>query len=164
MLHAPALEGRTTEQRRSRQRGMLLPHRPPVPQTASSIGTVTSVVPYLTVHDGPAALEFYAEAFGAEVVERYDDGRRLAHATVVIGEAVIMISDEYRDLGAVAPQTLSGATTAIVLKVSDPDTVYARAVGAGATAQRPIVEDGSGARSGWLVDPYGHRWNLRSGG
>ncbi len=143
---------------------MLVSQRSHVPPTASSIGTVTSVVPYLTVHDGPTALDFYAEAFGAAVVERYDDGRRLAHATVVIGEAVIMVSDEYRDLGAVAPHTLGGTTTAIVLKVLDPDTVFARAVEAGATAQRPVDEDGSGARSGWLVDPYGHRWNIRSGG
>jgi PhnB protein len=125
---------------------------------------MTTVIPYLTVHDGTTALDFYAAAFGAEVTERFDDGTRLAHATMIIGDAVIMVSDEYRDLGAVAPHTLGGATTAIVLQVTDPDETFARAVRAGATAQRPVEEDGSGARSGWLVDPYGHRWNIRSAG
>lgn len=123
---------------------------------------MTSAVPYLTVDNGTTALEFYAAAFGAEVVERFDDHGRLAHATVRIGTATIFVSDEYPGLGSIAPRTLGGSTSAVVLGVEDADAAYARAIAAGSAADRPVETDGSGARSGWLTDPFGHRWNLRT--
>ncbi|MDL9979018.1 VOC family protein [Microbacterium sp. ASV49] len=123
---------------------------------------MTTITPYLTVSDGPAALDFYRRAFGAEVIERYDDADgRLAHATLDVGGAILLVSGEYPELGAVSPTTLGGSTAAVVLAVVAPDATYAAAVDAGATADRPIEVDGSGARSGWIVDPFGHRWNIR---
>jgi PhnB protein len=123
---------------------------------------MTSITPYLTVSDGPAALDFYRRAFDAVVVERYDDGELLAHATLRIGDAVLLVSGEFPRLGAVSPSTVGGSTAAVVLAVSDPDATYAAAVDAGASADRPVEVDGSGTRSGWLVDPFGHRWNIRA--
>ncbi|GAA2739844.1 VOC family protein [Pedococcus aerophilus] len=121
---------------------------------------MTTVTPYLSVHDGSAALAFYVAAFGATVVERFDDGDRLAHATLAVDSATFHVSDEYQDLGAYSPSTLGHATSATVLGVEDPDRTFAAAVGAGATATRPVADD-PGGRSGWLVDPFGHRWNIR---
>lgn len=97
------------------------------------------LTPYLTVHDGAAALDFYAAAFGArEQGERYveDDGR-IGHATCAVGDDVFYLSDEFTDYGAYAPATLGHSTTAIVLVVDDVDTVYAAAIAAGGTADRP---------------------------
>ena len=125
---------------------------------------MTTAVPYLCVDDGPGALDFYARALGAEVAERYDDDDRLAHATLLIGEATVYVSDEYPALGAVAPRSVGGSTCAVVLAVADPDATYAAALAAGAQEQRPVEVDGLGVRSGWFVDPYGHRWNIRAGG
>ncbi|MGC5168508.1 VOC family protein [Luteimicrobium sp. DT211] len=122
---------------------------------------MATISPYLTVDDGPAALEFYAQAFGAEVVERYDDGDQVAHATLRVGDAVFFVSSEFPGLGAVAPATVGASTVAVVLTVPDADAVYAAAVLAGARADRPVATDGGGTRSGWLVDPSGHRWNVR---
>ncbi|MBD3942345.1 VOC family protein [Microbacterium sp. NEAU-LLC] len=121
-----------------------------------------TAIPYLTVHDGAAALEFYQQAFGAAVRERYDDRNRIAHATLVIGGARLFVSDEFAELGALSPRTLGGSTVAVVLGVPDPDATYAAAVDAGAAPDRPVAVDGSGARSGWLTDPFGHRWNIRT--
>lgn len=56
---------------------------------------MTTAIAYLTVDDGAAALAFYARAFGAEVTERYDDGGKLGHATLAIGDAEVFVSDEY---------------------------------------------------------------------
>ncbi len=123
---------------------------------------MTDAIPYLTVHDGAAALDFYGRAFGAEVVQRYDDGSRLAHATLRIGDATLFVSAEFPQLGAVSPRSLGGSTAAVVLLVADPDATYTGAVAAGASAQRPVEPDGTGVRSGWLVDPFGHRWNIRA--
>jgi PhnB protein len=122
-----------------------------------------SVIPYLSVHDAAAALAFYAEAFGAVEDERWtDDGGRVGHAQLSIGDAVLFLSDEYPEVGAVAPRSLGGTTVALHLTVPDADAAQASAVAAGATQGRPVTEEADGRRSGWIVDPFGHRWNLSS--
>lgn len=123
---------------------------------------MTTLTPYLTVDDAASAIAFYGKAFGAVERMRYpmDDGR-LGHAELAIDDAALMLSDEYPEVGARSPRTLGGATSAIVLTVDDVDAAYARAVDAGATADRPPSDDGDGRR-GWLVDPYGHRWCISS--
>lgn len=123
-----------------------------------------STVPYLTVHDGAAALAFYAAAFGATVGERYDeeDGR-IGFAAVDVEGATFFLSDEAHDYGAYAPRTLDGhSTSAVVLGVTDCDATYARSLEAGATQDRPPAALPDGGRGGWLVDPFGHRWLVRS--
>ena len=49
--------------------------------------------------------------------------------------------------------------SALILTVPDPDTMFARAVAAGA---RPViaVEEAYGWRLGRVVDPYGHHWEI----
>lgn len=123
---------------------------------------MTTLTPYLTVDDAASAIAFYGKAFGAVERMRYpmDDGR-LGHAELAIDDAALMLSDEYPEVGARSPRTVGGATSAIVLTVDDVDAAYARAVDAGATADRPPSGDGDGRR-GWLVDPYGHRWCISS--
>ncbi len=59
----------------------------------------------------------------------------------------------------VSPRTLGGTGVSLVVLVADADAMIARAVAAGATLQRDVSED-HGTRSGWIVDPYGHRWNI----
>ncbi|MBZ2196146.1 VOC family protein [Occultella gossypii] len=123
---------------------------------------MTRLIPYLTVHDGAAAVAFYAAAFGArETGERFDDEGKIGHVTLAIGDDVFYLSDEYHDYGAYAPATLGHSTAAIVLGVDDVDTAYATAVAAGATVDREPSDSGD-ERRGWLVDPFGHRWALHS--
>lgn len=123
---------------------------------------MTTLTPYLAVDDAAGAIAFYGKAFGAVERMRYqaDDGR-VGHAELAIDGAALMLSDEYPEVGARAPRSLGGATTAIVLSVDDVDETYARAVGAGATADREPADDDYGRR-GWLIDPYGHRWCVSS--
>jgi PhnB protein len=44
--------------------------------------------------------------------------------------------------------------------VKDVDAAFARAVAAGATVQRPVVDQFYGDRSGTFVDPFGHVWTI----
>ena len=117
------------------------------------------VTPYLCVHDGAAALAFYAEAFGAvEAMRVVDDDGRLGHAEFAIGDVTFYLSDEYPEYHVTSPRTLGGTPLTLHLDVDDVDAVYARAVAAGATAQGEPADQPHGARHGTLIDPFGHRW------
>ncbi len=121
--------------------------------------TARSLTPYLAMKDAAGAIDFYARAFGAEEVgERYleADGH-VGHAELSFHGLRLYLSDEYPPLDVFGPESRGGATSSIVLEVDDPDAVYERAVSAGATVDRPLKDEPYG-RSGWLHDPYGHRW------
>lgn len=126
--------------------------------------TESTIIPYLAASDARAALEFYKSVFGAVVVDgeyyEMDDGR-LGHVSMKIGDASLFLSDEFVELGAVSPTTAGASTVAVVIHVADADDTYDRAVEAGATPQRP-VQNQNGARSGWFLDPWGHRWSPTS--
>jgi len=118
-----------------------------------------TATPYLTVHDGARALDFYKQAFGAQVVVRMDgpDGK-VGHAEIQIGDSRIMLADEYPNMGAKSPETLGASPVAILLYVEDVDAVFQQAVAAGAKEDRPVQDQFYGDRSGSVVDPFGHRW------
>jgi PhnB protein len=143
------------------ERKAAMPAPTTTPQTASTAPTATDVTPYLAVSDGAAALDWYARAFGAQEQFRVvgHDGR-LGHAEFTIGSARFMVSDEYPEIGVLAPTTLGGAGSALHLSVSDVDALFGRLVAAGATPQSPPADQPHGARAGTLLDPFGHRWML----
>ena len=117
--------------------------------------------PYLCCRDAGRAIEFYKKAFGAtEVMRLAEPSGRIGHAEVKIGAAVIMLSDEYPDFGAVSPQSLGGSAVTIHLYVEGVDALVSRAAAAGATVQRAPEDQFYGDRSATLVDPFGHRWML----
>jgi len=122
---------------------------------------VSAITPYLTVHDGAAAIDFYADAFDA--VEEFrvvgDDGR-LGHAELRIGDTHIQLSDEYPEIDVRSPRSLGGSGVALSLTVDDCDGAFARAVGAGAEGLQPPDDQPHGNRMAVVRDPFGHRWFL----
>lgn len=140
------------------------PRRDPDMSTSSTTGTagLRPLVPYLTCSPASDAIDWYVDVFGAEVVgEVHPMGDGLVgHAELRIGEGTLYLSDELTEVGAVSPRTAGAATTAFVLEVADVDATYQRAVDAGASADRPPVDQPYGSRAGWLTDPFGHRWSL----
>jgi PhnB protein len=117
--------------------------------------------PYLCVRGGAAAIEFYIEAFGAtELMRLAEPDGRIGHAEIRIGDAIIMLSDEYPEMEVVSPQSLGGTPVLIHLYVEDVDALFARAAAAGAIVKRAPADEFYGDRSGTLVDPFGHRWML----
>jgi PhnB protein len=120
--------------------------------------TKTHVTAYLCANSAADAIEFYKRAFGAE--ERYrmaDDNGRIGHAELTIGDSVIYLSDEWREMNVLSPKTLGGHSCSFVLDVPDADAAFQRAIDAGAEVERPLKDEPYG-RAGWLVDPSGHRW------
>jgi len=120
-----------------------------------------SVTPYLTIRGAAKALDFYKEAFGATEIMRIDgpDGR-LGHAEIRIGNSIVMLSDEYPELGCTGPATLGGSSVALMVYVPDVDRTVAQAVAAGAKLERPVEDKFYGDRMGSLKDPFGHNWHI----
>ncbi|HSP28796.1 MAG TPA: VOC family protein, partial [Ilumatobacteraceae bacterium] len=102
----------------------------------------------------------YREYFGASVSNVIPWEGRVGHAELDVAGAVFYLSDEAPQLGVVAP-VLDGSQNAvsIVLQVAAVEQFVERAQRGGATVQRPI-EEAHGSRSAWIVDPFGHRWNV----
>ena len=115
----------------------------------------TGIAPWLSVQHGARAVDFYRAAFGATELHRVENESGQIVAQLAIGEAEFWVSDE----PATSPETLGGASARMILSVEDPDAVFARAVGAGATVVADMYE-GHGWRIGRVTDPFGHDWEI----
>lgn len=121
----------------------------------------SGVVAELAVRRGREAVEFYRAAFGA--VEVYRTGGTDEHEAVVselhVGDSTFWVHDESPQNGSFSPESLGGTTVRLLLVVEDPDAAFARALAAGATEVRSLVEEHR-----WLLgcveDPFGHRWEI----
>lgn len=120
---------------------------------------IHEVFPYLRVRRAAAAIEFYEKAFGAkEKFRLVEPSGRIGHAELELGEVVLMVSEEFPELGIHGPETVGGTTMSIHLHVDDADAAIQRAVSAGATIVRPAADHFYGERSGSVRDPFGHEW------
>lgn len=123
----------------------------------------SSITPYLAVANATRAIEFYAGVFGATLVGEpfLDPSARVTHAELNIKGATVYLSDEFPESGIVGPGNGTGHPVSLVIEVGDADLCMEAAVAAGADVERP-VQDQWDARSGWFVDPFGHRWSPTS--
>ena len=122
-------------------------------------------IPHLIVSNGPAALKFYKEVFGAEADDNMmaPDGKRLMHGEVVLDGHKLFLSDEFSaEEGGTCkmPQTLGGTCVRITLNVDDADALVERAASRGAQVIMPVQDMFWGARYGKFIDPFGHEWGI----
>jgi len=120
-----------------------------------------TVTPYLIVKDAARALEFYKKIFSAKELMRFDmpDGR-LGHAEIRIGDSIIMLADEFPEMGHRSPKSLGGSPIGLAIYVPDVDTLAKQFVAAGAKEMRPVKDQFYGDRSGTFEDPFGHVWTI----
>ena len=119
-----------------------------------------SVTPSLTVTDGKAALNFYTRALEATELFRMEDPNsdKLMHAEFQIGDSRIMISDEFPDWGAYAPEIGKGG--AFMIYVADVDASFTKAIYEGATVLQEPADQFWGDRTARIADPFGYRWSF----
>ena len=109
----------------------------------------------LAVPDADAAIRWYREALGAEVLWDVGGvaGLAIDGAPFLVGEAESATWD--------TPATLGGTSTRVEVFTDDPDPFVARALAAGA-GQEDAVRDHETPwgkhRQGGFTDPFGHRW------
>jgi PhnB protein len=120
-----------------------------------------SLTPFLTVRDAARAIEFYKEAFGAKErgVMKGPDGK-IMHAELMIGDSIIMLSDEFPDFGCLSPQSIGGSAVGLHIYLDGVDAAFERAVKAGAQIEMPVMDQFWGDRYGKLKDPFGHKWSI----
>jgi PhnB protein len=120
-----------------------------------------SVTPYLIVSGAAQAIDFYRRAFDAVEKMRLEgpDGK-VCHAEIQIGDSIVMLADEFPQMGAVSPQTIGGTPVHFLVYIENVDAQFQQAVAAGAKVERPLQDQLYGDRSGTLVDPFGHKWTL----
>ena len=120
-----------------------------------------SVTPHLVCDGAAEAIDFYQKAFGAtDAAQMPGPDGRIMHAQIRIGDSTVMLVDENRAYGMLGPKAVGGSPVTIHLYVDDVDTVYQRAVDAGAKARMPPADMFWGDRYGVLEDPFGHHWSI----
>jgi PhnB protein len=120
-----------------------------------------AITPHIVVQGADRATAFYTDAFGAQELSRIPipDGR-LMSVQLRIGDHLIHISDEFPEMGVLAPPSIGGTPVVLALGVADAEAAFARAVAAGAQVRQPLQNMFWGDRHGQLEDPFGHRWNI----
>lgn len=124
------------------------------------------IMPHLDIDGAAAALDFYKRAFNAVEMIRMpaEDGKRLMHASIKIGDGMVMLHDsfpEYAEMGGTSnPKALGKSTVTIHLYAPDVDKTYKQAIDAGATGLMAPADMFWGDRYAKLRDSFGHVWSL----
>ena len=109
------------------------------------------VVPYLVVAEPAKIIEFLKAGFGATEMDRSaDDEGRIHHASVKIGDCVVMMggASEHHQ-----PMQMS-----IYVFVPDTDETYRRCIAAGGKSLMEPANQFYGDRNAGVLDPAGNMW------
>ena len=117
----------------------------------------------LSVRGAAQAVEFYQQAFGAELtfMLKTPEGK-VMHATLELGDSRFQLGDELPGMNAPSPQKLGGSPIVLHICVENVDELWNRAVAAGAKVTMPLANQFWGARYGQVLDPFGFTWALFS--
>jgi len=130
------------------------------------MATYPTIVPYLSVSDAPAAIDYYKRAFGAEERMRVPGpDRAVMHAEILVNGGLVMLTDSSPENGFTAPAAGQRAPVGIMVawpSPADVDRVFAQAVAAGGAAEVEPRDEPWGARFAAVADPFGQRWWLHA--
>jgi uncharacterized glyoxalase superfamily protein PhnB len=122
-----------------------------------------TITPQLAVQGVADAIDWYTKALGAHELLRNTapDGKSIMHSELLLGDSRFFVVDEFPG-SMKSPSTLGGSPVTLHLYVEDIDSLFNRAVEAGATVVMPVADQFWGDRYGILNDPFGHRWSMAS--
>lgn len=131
--------------------------------TTEPIASVrTFASPRLAFKSPAKAIEFYKNAFGAKETFRFENEMVFGHAEMMIGDSVIMFSEEWPEGERYSAETWGHSPVSMEINVPDVDAFVEHAVAAGAKLVRPVVDEFYGYRVGTLLDPFGYTWGVRT--
>ncbi len=120
-----------------------------------------TVTPAFTFKDTQKAIEFYKKAFGAKVLDTFPgpNGHGIMHATIQIGNSIIMMGDENPG-SCKSAETLGASPINLYLYVPNADAAFKQAIQAGGTETMPVADQFWGDRAGSIRDPFGYSWMI----
>jgi PhnB protein len=122
---------------------------------------IKELFPYLHVKGAAEAIAFYTRAFGAtEKFRLTEPNGRVGHAELDFGGMTLMLADEFPEYGIKGPRTIGGTSVTLHLHVENADETIRRAAAAGGEIEMEPRDQFYGERSGCVLDPFGHRWNI----
>ena len=120
-----------------------------------------TITPHVVVGDAARAADWYRAVFGAEERRRLEvPGGKLMQVELRFGDSVVMLADEFPEMGVLSPLSVGGTATVLHLSTDDADAVWQRALDGGAEVRQPLQDVFWGERYGQITDPFGHRWGI----
>ncbi len=122
-----------------------------------------TVTPSFTFKDSKKAIEFYKKAFSAKVLDVLPalDGRGTMHATIQIGNSIVMMGDEMPNPNcSKSAESLGASPISFYIYVPNVDAAFKQAIAAGAVETMPVADMFWGDRCGSLKDPFGYSWMI----
>jgi PhnB protein len=120
-----------------------------------------TMTPHMVVRGAARAAEWYKQVFGAVETSRVPvPGGKLMSVELWFGDSAVKLADEFTELGVISPQTLGGTPITLTIFSDDVNTLWERAIAAGAQIFHPLNDAFWGDRHGVIIDPFGHRWGL----
>lgn len=120
----------------------------------------TAAAPRIAFKNTARAIAFYKAAFGATETMRFEVEGKIPHAEIMIGDSVILLTDEWPEGGRFSAETLGNSPIAMALSVPNVDAFVQHAVEVGGTVVRPVQDQFYGRREGTLRDPFGYLWSV----
>lgn len=119
-----------------------------------------TLTPHLSVNGAAKYIDFLKQAFGAvELGRAPGPGGKLMHATVRIGDSMIMFADYFPEFGS-PPIAEGNWPLVLTLYVPDADKAFEQAKSAGCTVTFPLADQFWGDRYGHVKDPFGFTWAI----
>lgn len=109
-----------------------------------------TVTPYIVVEDAHTFIEFTKQAFNARQTFIMEDGGRIMHATIQIGDSTIMVSDTM--------EGMEPHVCMLYLYLEGVDETFKKALKAKATSVREPVDEFYGDRAAAVKDEWGNVW------
>jgi PhnB protein len=130
----------------------------PVKSVPEGFRTLT---PHLICKNAAGAIDFYTAVFDAKELARVTGPHgEIVHAELQIGDTKIFVNDTLNPAGLHTPGSGETNPTYLLVFLPDVDTVFNRAVRAGARTEMQLQDMFWGDRYGKITDPFGQQWGL----
>jgi PhnB protein len=122
-----------------------------------------TLTPHLSVNGAERYIDFLKRAFDAVELDRsLGPGGKLMHASVRIGDSILMFADDFAAEFGLPPLAQGRLPIHLHVYLNDVDAAWNRAVAAGCEVVMPLADQFWGDRYGHVRDPFGFVWSLAS--
>ena len=112
-----------------------------------------TITPYLIVEDADKLIEFIEQVFDGKLIFKMQtDAGKIGHGEMKIGDSMLMLAE--------SSEEWKPTRTMIHLYVKDADSVYQKALDAGADSIKEPEDQFYGDRNASVQDSFGNIWGI----